>query len=365
MPENYEHFAPGHVPEGERNKYERDYNEAFGINESVDDFFKEHPRSSKSKSEVAMDIIKGRNRKPVFLRRPVEDKGWIYRMQDYGIKITPDGFLKIPNGGAGSDSTAVDVRSAIRMQDHILENYGYSLGSAPVGREISGERESEFSKLESIQDVIEKANDMLRGWGRLSPEEKKDFQNRMTDVVLSLENCRNELKEDLRDEAEEIEGLRDSQGRENPGALAARTVIALKKLQMRFAQIKLIAPAIAVRREILVFEDRRNREHLKSAAKRLAQIRSNVKFLLGESPVLELNQDAYVRKELEKLANSFGSILLVQPYKSVFDQARFGIREIEQDFSNPLLLPDRQAEISEKYSKIIEMLDLSSREGAE
>lgn len=233
--------------------------EAHKINEAVDDYYK-RPRTNKSRStdDVAHEIIKKDRSAPIDLSKmPKEERQWYENMRNAGIRILSDGFMEIPRwektGKYASSPLRIrqkvdGINSAIRMQDNILENYRAEEKS-PL---------SEFSKLESIQEVIEYANELLTSWRMAKPEDKKDLQMQLANVVLQLENCRNEFKVAARDQSGAVMKLKDSLGRENPGALAARTVAALNNLAKRMNEMQLIMPIMALRKELLILEKRRS-----------------------------------------------------------------------------------------------------------
>jgi len=94
----------------------------------------------------------------------------------------------------------------------------------------------------------------LNEWKQASKTDKKIIIETLVYVVSCLEKCRNDFKIAARDQIEEVLPLTDSIGRENPGALAARTVAALNRLGGRFSEMRIIQPIVALRREVLFFE---------------------------------------------------------------------------------------------------------------
>lgn len=298
--------------------------EAHRVNEQVDEYF-ENPktRKDKTKDEVAHEIIKEMPSKPIGLRGlSKEEIGWLNNLREGGVKILTDGFLEITrwereDGAIIKIRQKVDgINSAIRMQDHILEQYGLQ----------KGKKSGEVEQLESIQEIIEKANRLLNHWKIAKPKEKEKIQQELADVILQLEYCRDEFKIKTKDQVEEVVTLRDSRERENPPALAARTISALNNLNKRLGEIQIIKPLIAMRREILVFERRRQESYIRRAANRVGMVLHHQVF----SERADSNPERFIQDyEPEFLDQEIGRAIYnlekvtVAPYKQLAEQVKF------------------------------------------
>lgn len=321
--------------------------EAHEVNEKVDaHFLSPKTDKSRSKSEIAHKIIKEMPSKPVrFSAFSGEDLEWMKGLRKGGVRLLEDGFLEIKRWDktAGQDpekiSQKVDgINSAIRMQDHILEQYGLQSSAKP----------GEVEQLESIQEIIDKADQLLNRWKMARSDEKEEIQTELAKIVLQLESCRNEFKVNVRDQAEEVVGLRDSRGRENPSALAARTVAALNNLEKRFGEMRIIKPRIAMRKELLVFEKKRSEMHIRRAASQVALVLHHTVFkdLPSSGPAGRIQDyemqylDLAIGKALHHLQNIY-----VAPYKQQADQAEFVLLQNVKRFlkSKKSLLDNRES----------------------
>src|SRR4030042_1078733 len=301
--------------------------EAHKINGVVNEFNK-RPRTKKSRpaNDVAHEIIKKEKSAPIDPAKiPKEERPWNENMRNAGIHILSDGFMEIPRWDKTGKNTSSPLRirqkvdginSAIRMQDNILENYRAEEKS-PL---------SEFSKIESIQEVIEYANELLISWRNAKPEDKKDLQMQLADVVLQLENCRKEFKVAAKDQADAIMKLKDSLGRENPGALAARTVAALNNLAKRIDEMQLVMPIMALRKEVLILEKRRCVGALNRSAAYLTGISRPSVFHDHpiKPPASRINDNEVVEldKKIGKALHLLDTIHAL-PYSQQAEQAKF------------------------------------------
>lgn len=335
--------------------------EAHKINRAVDDYYK-RPRTNKSRSadEVAHEIIKKEKSAPIDLSKmPKGERQWYENMRNAGIRILDDGFVEIPRWEkTGKYATSplrirqkVDgINSAIRMQDNILEIY----------RSEEKDHLSEFSKLESIQEVIEHANELLTSWRIAKPEDKKDLQMQLANVVLQLEHCRNEFKVAARDQSDKVMGLRDRLGRENPGALAARTVAALNSLAKRINEMQLIMPIMALRKEILILEKRRTDGALKRSAAYLTGVTRHAVFHEhpAKPPASRINDNEVV--ELEKQIGRTLYLLdtiHVLPYSKQAEQAKFHLtNKVKKFFISKKNLVDNLGPTKEALEETIKIL---------
>jgi len=139
------------------------------------------------------------------------------------------------------------IKHAIRQAGHALDTYKLD----------SGEKPGELKLLDNIEDVIREANRLIIVYKGLSKGDKFDLQVMLAKTILQIENCRNPYKQKIKEEFEKILPLKDSLNRINPGALAARTIKALGLLNKRFVELDLTVPHLAMRRELLVLEERR------------------------------------------------------------------------------------------------------------
>lgn len=341
--------------------------EAYKINEKVDNYYKQ-PRANKNLSadKVAHRIIKKEKSIPIDLAKnskeemPKEERQWYENMQSAGIRILKDGFVEITRWektGKHAESPLpikqkIDgVNSAIRMQDHILGLY----------RSDEKSRNSEYSKLESIQEVIEHANDILTSWHAAKPEDKEDLQIQLADVVLQLEHCRNEFKVAAREQSSAVLEMKDSLGRENPGALAARTVAALNDLSKRVNEMQLIMPIMALRKETLILEKRRSTGAISRSRAHITGITRHAVFHEDstKSPASRINDNevAELDKRMGKTLHLLETIHAL-PYSQQAEQAKFIlINKVKRLFSSKNNLLENLDFIKEALGEAIKVLD--------
>lgn len=301
--------------------------EALQINEIVDEYY-ERPRTDKSRptDEVAHEAIKDRKNRPVTVEHlSQQEQTWFENLDDSGVSILTDGWVEVtrwdkqPGKRMRPLRQKVDgINSAIRMQDHILEGYDVNNES----------EEGEFKQLESIQEVIERANELLRNWRMASDEEKELMQQEIAHVIMQLENCRNEFKVGTKEQAEEVLTLKDSQGRVNPSAMAARTIGALNAIGKRFNELQAIAPLIALRKELLVLERRRSEVNINKAATYVSGVLHHAVFnaTARKSPdeLIRPDEVEFLERDLNKALHYLDKVFCA-PYKQQADQARFDI----------------------------------------
>lgn len=306
--------------------------EANVIDEKVDDFYEEHPRSRKSADTVAEEIIKDGDDLPIRINTVPEETGrWYQSMSDAGMRVLTNGFMDISRWEKDGPRKSVKHKlvrqkidglpSAIRMQDHILGLY----------REDTEERDSEHTKLESIEEIIAYANDLLNHWSEVDEVGKKELQQQLASVVLELERCRNEFKIEIKDRAEATMKLQDSRGRENPSALAARTVGALNSLTKRISEMQLIMPMVAMRKEMLVLEKRRVEKEMDKANSKLNLLLNHPIFKTDDkrAPESRLKEHETTALQLRvQQAVEFLNTIHVAPYYQQAEQAKFFLREI-------------------------------------
>ncbi len=332
--------------------------EANRINDAVDEYYDTHPRTKKSADELAAEIIKKEATPIPYRAIPEEQQDWQHNMNAAGVRALQEGFLEIKrwdNTGKYTEKpkrlkqTVEDLPSAIRMQDHILNNYR---GEAEVHK-------SESSKLESIQEVIQYANHLLNEWNVADTETKQELQIQLADVVLQLEKCRNEFKIDARDQAKAVVSLKDSRGRENPSALAARTVGALNSLTERINQMRLIAPQIALRKEVLILEQRRLEKALRRADSLLSGVLHHSVFSekTNSLPAQRIrdNEVAILETKLGQALHELETVYAA-PYHHIAEQARFFISRIKKLFRSKDSIINNREVIIETLADVQEIL---------
>lgn len=322
---NQENFFKG------QDKVEKEANK---INDDVDAHYA-RPRIKKDRpaDEVAHEVVK--DGIDTLKKISEENKLWYENMRNAGIRILDGGFLEISrwdNTGKNFGKPKImkqkvdGINSAIRMQDHILGLY----------RSEDENKKNEYSKVESMQEVIEYANDLLNRWGMVKPEDKKEMQQKLADVVLQLEKCKNEFKLEVKDQAEEVIKLKDKLDRENPSALAARTVASLNNLAKRMNELQLISPLIALRKEVLILEKRRSEGIIRKAEGLLSGVVHHSLFSLNSKTAPEARINDY---EIDVLDRKLGQVLnilesiYVAPYFQKAEQVKFFIlNKIKKNF---------------------------------
>jgi len=173
--------------------------------------------------------------------------------------------------------TVDDLAAAIRMQDHILSNYSLATEQSPA----------ELDQLESIEEVLLQANQLLLRWSQADETAKNELQKQLACIILRLENCRNESKVAAREQAEKVLPLKDSLDRPNPMAFAARTTAALGDLAQRIEELHIIMPYIAMRKQLLLLADRWLRSKFNQAAGLITQVARHQVFRNGRIAAYE------------------------------------------------------------------------------
>ena len=247
--------------------YEVVETEALWLYEQVEKEFTSLRRhgSKKSRTEVVDELIKVQAKELTIERMPLGLRSNCRRLRVFGVKFLTDGCLalsrwtKIKNQD-GEDSLKIvfqrfsDLEAAIRSHEHILEKYLH----AETG---------ELMKLNSIEQIITRANELLVNWGLASSQEKRQIKRDLLSVVDNLFYCTNEFKERACEQTLKAVSLKDRLNRTNPPAMAARTQAALENLAKRFEELRLIEPFIAMRQELLKVELNREKFLFKEAAK--------------------------------------------------------------------------------------------------
>jgi ElaB/YqjD/DUF883 family membrane-anchored ribosome-binding protein len=316
---------------------DRARDEANVVQAHIDAYRNDHPRSKKSDQELAEKEIK-KSAKHLSLYK--EQGGYKKSLQPQfmsiskaGVRVLTSGQLEIsrwdkPTKRALKPTVQLQrvdgINSAIRMQDNILALYRKeNVKDDHTSNEIEQpKKQDELTTLDSIQEVVEEANRVLLAWKDASPERKEELKYQLADVVLMLERCRNEFKVKVGERARVVMRGRDSRGRENPSALAATTVGALNDLQKRIDQIGVIAPKIAMRKELLVLEKRRSEKVLEKAGTRLNIIRNHQVFRTGKPGTISDHEVETLKKKTDEVVEMLQEVY-VAPYFQVKEQAKY------------------------------------------
>jgi hypothetical protein len=232
--------------------------------------------------EAIKAVIKARIKKEIPFESLDIWKKQIYRT---GIRFMKDGWFVVTRSEKKGNVLKIirqkvpDIDTVIRMHDHALEKY-------------RGSVESEFARISNAEDAILEANRMLVGWNKLDYIERKEIEKRLVGVILFLEKCRNDQKQEVKRQIELVTKLRDQRDRINPGAMAARTIAALNALGRRFLQLDLVIPFIACRRELLILEKERSEA-------RFARLANLAVSIYGK--LFRINHSHFITRELKEL----------------------------------------------------------------
>jgi len=148
----------------------------------------------------------------------------------------------------------IDIHHAIRMQDHIINTHCTNI-------EL---QKSELSKINDIVVLIDYINEQLRLWSKIEDKDKLFIQQKIIEAIQELKNFRNDLKVKAREQLEMSCDIKDSRNRTNPGAILARMVSALDRLTERINEIGFIDSSIALRKQLLLMEKSRIKNHLEN-----------------------------------------------------------------------------------------------------
>jgi len=234
------------------------YEQALHLNQVTADYLEAHP--TLSRTQAVDRIIRQRKNSPLrrYLLTELERR-WLNNLTQAKIIILTYGWLRITRWDKKISKKprllklkVSGINSAIRMQDDILNQYKL-------------EPNGEILQLENIEAIIDKANHLLTDWSLMDKTAKEQLQKKLASIVLRLENCRNEFKVEAKEQIEKTISLKDSLDRINPGVMATRTITALADLSKRFNELGIIMPVIALRKELLIFEKRREENLMKKA----------------------------------------------------------------------------------------------------
>jgi hypothetical protein len=232
------------------------------------------------------------------------------------------------------------------MQDHILEGY--------ISQDVSVKKD-EHTTIDSLEEVIEEANALFLEWKYSSELQKEEIKQKLANVVLTLEKCRNEFKVRTKDKVKLVLRMKDSRGRDNPSALAARTIGALNNLQKRIDEMGVIAPKIAFRKELLIFERRRNESLLYKASAKMHFILRHSFFVRSGKAL----HDQDVKGLTDKLQETKELLegVVVAPYFMRSNQALNSIILLQEIFAKKEVVMAKREEIIVISKDIIAVLD--------
>ncbi len=348
---------------GQERKVTNDHNKALILNDKLEEFREAHPRSKRPDQEIVDGMVKddARNLFPYKHFSP-DTQEWLRNLSISGIKVLEDGYLEVrkwDNTGRHFGrprrmfQRVDDIDAGIRMQDHILEGYITRKDSKKDNKEKA--REDESVRLDSIEEVIEEANSLFLAWKFAKQEDKEEVKQRLAQVILTLEKCRNEFKVRTKRQAQAVLRMKDSRGRDNPSALALRTVTALNNLQMRLQEIQDIAPKVALRKELLVLEKRRNEKLCFKAVAKLRFILRHVFF--GKSPKSLRDSDA--TGLLGKVGEAKEALreVIISPYRERRNQVLFFLATLEDVMKSKESMTENREMIKKLLLDIIKMLE--------
>lgn len=213
-------------------------------------------------------------------RLKILEKIWCYVMPDGTLNITRMDFCPKTGTKKEIEMPYLDIETAIRAQNHILEKY--------FGRE-NLEKIGELDRLNFYRSVIQEAHTLFLDWQAVTSEDIKRVKTDLTKAQLDLQQCREQIKVTIRELLKKIGKMEDSLGRKNPGALAARSISAKTKNTTREKSIKRIAIFAASRRQTLFLEK-------KQIELNIAQAIFILNAMLNSSDIFFQNQRAFSRR---------------------------------------------------------------------
>lgn len=182
----------------------------------------------------------------------------IYLLHEYNTYLTTTGEIIIlrtdENGKIVVIQVYQDIAAAVRAQFHILAQY---LGTKTENGEIG--------QLEDIDLKLVDAHALFLVGNTENLQTTLAMSDKLSSALDDLDACRNLLKLEAAGQIGEIISLTDILDRPNPGALAARTVAALNRIQGRKGQVQPIAAFIGARKQALIIEARQQKHNLAKA----------------------------------------------------------------------------------------------------
>ncbi len=275
-------------------------------------------------TEAAFEIIKALPNYPLqssgwLAELTKEERQWLYNLRNAGMMVLTEGWLetrrweRMASGKLKRIVSKVEgINSALRMQDHILEQY----------RIDQPNQESELTRLETIEEVVLQVGHLFNRWSVAGREQQEQIQKNIAWTVLQLENCRNIFKVEAREQLGKAMQMKDSLNRINPGVMAAHTVTALNRLVKRFNELEMIMPVIALRKELLIFEKRRLQTAVNRAAAAIHGITRHVVFVGGSVS----GQLFWIKKSLFKILSNLATVWL-SPYWEQAEQAKYYLEQ--------------------------------------
>ncbi|MCD4762115.1 hypothetical protein K8R32_04125 [bacterium] len=188
-------------------------------------------------------------------------------LKRFRVYIKPDGSLVImrTEDDADIELPYQDIDAAIRAQSHIINGYMDDTNKL-----------SEIYRLQTVENTLVDSNLLFLNWLKAGVKEKEDIEKRINEALLDLDFCRNELKIATADQLLEIYAMEDILGRENPGALAARTIAGKTQIKKRQSRVRNIVAFTAARKQTLIFEKTQMELNIISARFKLNFILSSV-----------------------------------------------------------------------------------------
>lgn len=167
-----------------------------------------------------------------------KEKERLFVLNKYGRQILTNGMIK--SSRKKEAKPFEDINAAIRGADHVIEFYA------------GGQKIGEIANISEIADLIAKTNDDLLNWATKSEEEREMIRIKVVLALEKLGKVRNEYKLIALDQLEKMQDIKDSLGRVNPSAMAARGALAEESAKKRKQQAKdIIAYSLAVRNVLI------------------------------------------------------------------------------------------------------------------
>ncbi len=267
-----------------------DEKEAYAIHAKIEDYKSRHKNAN---YEEAMKAI---------LRQEEQTEiaaglhKWHEHFLAMGMQFIPHGWMAICfwHGKKKKWRLFNDIFSAIRSQEHTVDFY-----TAPEG---------EKKKISTIKEVLEKTNVLLTAWLKTNKAERANVGKKLFATLNLLNGCRNEYKKQVLEQLEAIIGFRDSLGRINPGAMAAKTITALCLLYKRSEAAEIIPAKAMLRKKMLEWEKERLDVLFTFCANQINLFSKHQMFFgkkLNETQITVLNSK--IKQIIELLDTTFSS----------------------------------------------------------
>ena len=278
---------------------------------------KDYEKSIRQAMKIMSDKLKTNDLH--FISRPAlkeEEKERNELWRKVGIKFLVDGRVQVRRWKRVGKKLEIinifvrDIDAAISMQNKALNTYW---DSANKYRKVN---EVKFSFL--VQKIFLKANEMYLIWDQIDLKKRADLQNEYNSLIDDLRNCRNKEKKEIQEQAKKLLLSKDSLGRDNASAFAARSVGALNSTCRRLVDINNISLKIILRREYLIAY----RHYLEDSKMKSIKV---LESLIRTSPKNISNYFFGIRKAI-----SFLDRVLVKPYAPYFLKVKIILREVER-----------------------------------